>query len=194
MQSDNKIRLAKYGYIIISVLMCVLGICLICKNDFTIKALTTCGGILLILFGMVKITGYLSKDLYRLAFQHDLAFGILLMAIGLILLVRTEDMMHIICTLFGIFVLADGMMKIQISIEAKAFGIKLWWLILSTAVITAVTGFILSLRPYGSTRTAMIIIGITLITEGILNIVTILTAVKIIRIKPSNNKQRTENI
>ena len=186
MKSDYKIKLAKYGYIVISILMCTLGIVSIAKKDFPVMALTTLGGVLLILFGIVKILGYVSKDLYRLAFQHDLAFGILLMALGIILILRTDYMIHIICTVLGIFVLADGMMKIQISIEAKAFGIKLWWLILSTALITAIIGFILALRPYSNTRIAMIIVGITLITEGILNIVTILTAVKIIKIKPTN--------
>ena len=192
MESDNKIKLAKYGYIVISILMGILGICVILIKDFSVPMLTSAGGILLLIFGLVKIIGYLSKDLYRLAFQHDLAFGILLIAIGIILLVRTESMMHIICTLFGIFVLADGMMKIQISIEAKAFGIKLWWLILSTALVTAIIGFILALRPYSNIRIAMVIVGITLISEGILNIVTILTAVKIIKIKPTNKRQEID--
>lgn len=34
-------------------------------------------GIILIAYGIIKIIGYCSDDLYNLAFQHDLACGLL---------------------------------------------------------------------------------------------------------------------
>ena len=43
-------------------------------------------GAILVLYGAIKMIGYFSRDLYRLAFQYDLAFGMLIMLIGLILL------------------------------------------------------------------------------------------------------------
>lgn len=181
MVSNKRLRMAKYGYIILSCLFCLLGITLIAVPDFSISLLCWIGGILLILFGCVKIVGYVSKDIYRLAFQFDLAFGILLIALGAVLILRTDTMIHIICVLLGLCILADALLKIQIAIDSKAFGIRQWWLILGAAIITGVIGFLLMFRPYESARLVMILLGVSLLAEGILNLITILTSVKIFR-------------
>lgn len=135
----------------------------------------------MVLFGAIKIIGYFSKDLYRLAFQYDLASGVLIMALGVIMIARTNVMVSIICIIFGIYVLADALLKVQIAIDAKAFGISKWWLILAVAILTGVVGFLLVLRPSESAQILMVLLGLSLISEGLLNLITILTAVKIIR-------------
>ena len=181
MYLNNRIKVAKTGYIIISILLCVLGIVLIAVPDFSVTLLCVLGGGIMMLFGLVKIIGYCSKDLYRLAFQFDLAFGILFVVLGFILIIRTDAMVNLICIVMGICVLADALLKIQISIDSRAFGIKKWWLILAMAILTGVAGFLLIFWPSESIQTIMILFGIDLITEGVLNLITILTAVKIIR-------------
>ena len=181
MQLNNRIKAAKTGYIIISILLCVLGIVLIAVPDFSVTLLCVLGGGIMMLFGLVKIIGYCSKDLYRLAFQFDLAFGILFVVLGFILIIRTDAMVNLICIVMGICVLSDALLKIQISIDSRAFGIQKWWLILAMAILTGVAGFLLIFRPSESIQIIMILFGIVLITEGVLNLTTILTAVKIIR-------------
>ncbi len=52
------------------------------------KMLCVLMGIMLILYGAIKISGYFTRDAFCLAFQFDLAFGILLMAVGVILIAR----------------------------------------------------------------------------------------------------------
>ncbi len=181
MYLNNRIKTAKIGYIMISILLCVLGIVLIAVPDFSVTLLCRLGGGIMMLFGLVKVIGYCSKDLYRLAFQFDLAFGILLMALGIILIIRADAMVNLICIVMGICVLADALLKIQISIDSKTFGIQKWWLILAMAILTGVAGFLLVFRPSESIQIIMILFGIALITEGVLNLITILIAVKIIR-------------
>ena len=139
MPSNKRIWAAKVGYIIISILIGVLGIVLIAVPNFSVSLLCRLGGGILILFGIVKIIGYCSNDLYRLAFQYDLAIGILLIALGAILILRTRIMTSLICVLLGIYTLADALLKIQISVDSKAFGICQWWLILVVAIITGVS-------------------------------------------------------
>ena len=181
MYLNNRIKAAKTGYIIISILLCVLGIVLIAVPDFSVTLLCVLGGGIMMLFGLVKIIGYCSKDLYRLAFQFDLAFGILFVVLGFILIIRTDAMVNLICIVMGICVLADALLKIQISIDSRAFGIKKWWMILAMAILTGVAGFLLIFRPSESIQIIMILFGIVLITEGVLNLITILITVKIIR-------------
>lgn len=174
-------RAAKIGYIVISAALCVLGSLLIALPDFSAALLGIICGIILTLFGAVKLVGYFSKDLYRLAFQYDLTFGIVLIAIGIVVLTRPESVLNFICIALGLTILADGVSKIRISIESKSFGIREWWLILISAILTGGMGLVLMFRPAQSVRVMMIILGVTLLLEGILNFCTVVTAVKIIK-------------
>lgn len=178
---NKRIQTAKIGYLIISTLLCALGILLVALPDFSAELFCRISGIIMLLFGFIKMIGYFSKDLYRLAFQYDFAFGILIMALGIIMIARANVMMSIICIILGIYVLADALLKVQIAIDAKAFGIAKWWLILAVAILTGVVGFLLVLRPSESAQVLMVFLGLSLIAEGLLNLITILTAVKIIR-------------
>lgn len=181
MRSVAPMRTAKIGYIIISAALCLLGAMLIAVPDFSAALLGVICGIILTLFGAVKLIGYFSKDLYRLAFQYDLIFGIVLIAVGVVILVRPESVLNFICIALGLTILADGISKIRISLESKSFGIREWWLILVSAVLTSAMGLVLMFRPAQSVRVMMIILGVTLLLEGILNLCTVITAVKIIK-------------
>lgn len=176
MGNKLQLQIAKYGYLVLSTLFCALGILLLARPHFPVPLLCRIVGALLVLFGIVKIIGYLSQDLYRLAFQFDLALGLLLMALGTILLFRTEVVAHRICIVAGICVLADAFLKIQTAIDAKVFGIRLWWLILGGAIVAGITGFLLVFRPYESTGAVMTLSGVSLLSEGVLNFITICTA------------------
>lgn len=180
MYRNKQILAAKWGYILSSAVLCVLGAILVMVPDFSAILLCRLTGGAMVLFGIVKIVGYFSKDLYRLAFQYDLAFGILLIALGATMLFRPEAMVQMILVAIGVCILADGLLKVQISIDAKQFGLPKWWLILIMAILTGGAGFLLVLRPTESAGVMMILLGVGLITEGILNLITILTAVKII--------------
>ena len=174
-------KTAKIGYIVISALLCALGILLIAKPELSVSVIGTICGILLIVFGAVKLVGYFSRDLYRLAFQYDFAFGILLIMLGILILRVPEGLMNFICIAIGLFILTDGLFKIQIAMDAKKFGIKEWWLILLLALITAALGVLLIVRPDAGSSALTIILGVTLLSEGILNLGTVITAVKITR-------------
>lgn len=178
---NKRIQTAKIGYILTSLMLCALGVVLIVCPGVSAGLLCKISGVIMVLFGAIKIIGYFSKDLYRLAFQYDLASGVLIMALGVIMIARTNVMVSIICIIFGIYVLADALLKVQIAIDAKAFGISKWWLILAVAILTGVVGFLLVLRPSESAQILMVLLGLSLISEGLLNLITILTAVKIIR-------------
>ena len=181
MQHTKTIRSAKVGYILVSVLLAALGLSLILISDYSPEALRWLGGSLLLLFGVIKLLAYLSKDLYRLAFQHDLAFGILLLLLGAVVMLRNNMLLS--CILLGLLILSDSLLKIQISIDAQRFGISLWWMILGFAVLTALFGLAVLFLPLESSALAQHLLGLALLGEGGLNLTTVLTAVQILRRK-----------
>lgn len=172
---------AKTGYVIMSAVMICLGCLMTAMPDTFAPALCTVLGISAAVFGAVKIVSYFSKDLYRLAFQHDLAGGILLVVLGVTGAVKPELFAGFIGALPGVCILADGLLKIQIAVDAKAFGVSKWWLILAAAIITGTAGFFLIADLIGSAAVVAVRLGAALIAEGILNLITVLVAVKIVK-------------
>lgn len=181
MRSVTPMRVAKIGYIIMSVLLCVFGVLLIVVPDISLSVIGIVCGALFIVFGLVRLVGYFSKDLYRLAFQYDLAFGLLMIALGIIMLLSPESLMNFICIALGLSIFADGLFKVQIAIDSKRFGLSPWWLIMALAVITVVVGIALVARPSDSSRVLIVLMGVSMLCEGLLDLGTVITAVKIIK-------------
>ena len=102
MDALKQLKLAKNGYIVMSILFMILGICLIIWPDCSMAVFCTAVGIMLIAYGCIKIIGYFSRDFYCLAFQFDLAFGVLLAAVGVIIIVRRNLVVNLIFGIFGV--------------------------------------------------------------------------------------------
>ena len=177
----SMLKIAKTGYLVLSALLILAGVGLAFFSDTFYPILGVLLGVLFLVFGIVKLAGFFSKDPYQLVFESDLVFGILYLIFGLLLLLRTERMMALFGLFFGLMLLADGLTRVRIALDARPFGIRAWWLILISAIATAILGLVLLFHPGEGTRVLTQLLGVTLIVDGIMNISTILTAVKIIR-------------
>ncbi len=183
MKNDNLLKTAKTGYIAASLLLCIAGILLMLFPNTSMRVVCIALGIGLMVYGIVKISGYLSRDLYRLAFQFDLASGILLFLVGLWMITKPDRVISMLYLIMGILILADGLLKIQIAIDAKKFGLNRWGGILIPALFACIAGLLLMLRPFESAEVITVLLGLSLLIEGILNLAVSIFAVKIIRYK-----------
>ena len=181
MRSVAPMKIAKIGYIVMSVLFCAAGVLFIAMPEMSTEIIGVCIGIAMILFGIVKLIGYFSKDLFRLAFQFDLEFGILMIILGVIVLIKPENLMVFICIALGISILLDGLFKIRIAMDSRQFGIKSWWLILSLAIVTGVIGVFLIADSVIGSQILSVLLGLTLLSEGILNLYTVISTVLIVK-------------
>lgn len=181
MRSVTPMRIAKIGYIVMSVMFCITGALFIALPDISITMIGISMGIAMIVFGIVKLVGYFSRDLFRLAFQFDLELGILLLVLGLIVLIRPDDLMSFICIALGMSILTDGLFKIQIALDSKRFGIKSWWVILALAVVAGTIGVFLIFRSAKSAQFLTVLLGVSILAEGILNLYTVISTVLIIK-------------
>ena len=180
MRSTRIIRAAKAGYIGLSAVLCGLGILLMARPDLSAALIGDIVGGVLIAFGAVKLLGYFSKDLYRLAFQFDLAFGALLIALGLALVIKPESATFAVCTVLGIEIIADGLFKLQTALDARRFGLGSWPLMLALSVLAGAVGGVLIFFPSQSATALTWMLGLALALEGALNLCVALCAIKII--------------
>ena len=179
MNSSGTLKIARNGYIVMAVVFCALGIFLMAAPENAVKIICVLAGILFIADGIIKIIGYFSRDFYCLAFQFDLGFGILMIAVGILILVRREAILRLIFVIFGLVILTDALLRIQMSVEAKKFGLKLWWAVLLIAVATGIFGMLLLVDPAGGAKLTVIFTGVAFLLEGILKLCVVVYTVKI---------------
>lgn len=157
----RQIKFAKTGYILISVLFYISGVTCMMMPSIDTKPAVTAGGVILIAYGVIKITGYLSKDLYCLAFQYDFACGLFLIVLGMVVLIAGSQGFegHFLSEL-GVLVLLDSLLSIQTAIDAKNFGLSSWQIILAASILSGVLGAALIVT--GVQQVA----GLSLLAEG----------------------------
>lgn len=163
-------KCAKWSYIAISAAMIIAGILFIAFPSTSAVAICYAVGILITLFGAIKLISYFSNDMFRLAFQFDLALGIFSVVAGVLIILHPGNIAVVMPVIIGVFVLVDGALKIQTSHDARLFGLVYWWGILVFGILSCICGLLLILNPFEGASALMILLGISLIADGIQNI------------------------
>lgn len=166
-----------------SVLLLFAGVLFIAwPNVDSLVARWVLGSIFFVL-GLARILGYFANDLYRLAFQYDLASGLFCVIFAVLNAISPDSIRAFIPYAVAMYVLMDGLLKMQTAFDAKSFGMKHWIGLLCSSVL--VSGFgILAL--IGSTMwDAQFLMGIALVLDGGENIWNTMGTVRI-RAKKEN--------
>ena len=175
------VKKTKAAYITYSIVLIALGAALMLMPEISTKIICYIMGAIVLVCGITKIIAYFTNDAYGLAFQFDLALGIITVIVAIILLVHPKGIISFIDLLIGLFILIDGAFKLQIAIEAKSFGLKRWWAILLISVLTVLAGILLMLNPFDGAIALIRLIGIAFLIDGIENLIVALYTVKLVK-------------
>ena len=104
----------------------------------------------------------------------------MLCVLGIITLIRHKDAVAFLCAAYGICIMADSLFKIRTALDAKAFGIRQWWVTLVLAGLTALIGLLITLCPVAAARAVTVLLGISFVSEGLLSLGVAISMVKIV--------------
>lgn len=172
------VKTLKVIFALSSVGLMALGVCLLIWPGISATVICTILGALAIFYGAVRLAGYFCNDLYRLAFQFDLAVGILCILVGGVLLLRTQRVLVLLPLLIGAFLLVDSVLRLQTAMDARAFGMGKWWVILAAAVLGAAIGIWLLIQPGRGAFDLARFLGLALVVDGGENLLACLYTVK----------------
>ena len=170
----NLLKKAKAGYLVISILYIVLGICLVAFPDKSLETICLVIGIIALAAGIYKVISSLLQKSRRFSANLDLISGIFSIAAGAILIARPSF-------IIGIVVIIDSAFKLQTAFELRADRSKHWWSVLLVAAVGLVFGFLLVFNPFEANRIALIFVGISLIIDGIENLWTVFFVKSLVR-------------
>ena len=184
------VKSAKITNIIFSAVYAAIGLAFVVYPWASLRVVCILAGAACLPVGISKLLGYFSNDLYRRAFQFDLALGVFTLLLGLLFLFSSVVLSPAVLRLAGAYVFIESLLKLQTALDARRFGLKHWlWMTLS-AVVAALLGLGLLLDPFLSGISATLLLGLALTVSGVTNIC--ITAYTV-RIKNARQAKETED-
>lgn len=178
----------KIAYMTACVIFMLIGIMLMGFPEFSMVAVCYLIGIMFIILGVIKIMAYFSQEKYNIAFQFDLALGILSVIVGICTVIHHNWIISILPIIIGIMIIADSLFTLQASIDAKRFGLPRWYFLLLFSAVSVVLGLVLVFKSFKSAVVITILYGLGCFFIGFEKLISIIyTTQKIKKYAPHND-------
>lgn len=123
-------------------------------------------GVLSIVVGAYRLYIYFKRQRDVTILATDLFLGIVCILIGVLFIVRREAVMNYVFFIYGILMLAGGIIKLQNALDLYHLGLYRWWIILLLGIVSMGLGVLLIIRPEFILSLQMLLAGIVLIFDA----------------------------
>ena len=176
--------------IISSLLLFLFGLVLAVNAEGFIKSITVAIGVFLLLIGVFPVIDYFRYRKEGLGASVGLISGIFSIVCGLMLLINEDLLMILIPVFIGVWMIINGINKIQVSFEIKDLGEKSWIITFIYSILIIVLGGYFIVNPISGATTVTSFIGIILCIYAVLDIIDCV----IIKVKVKSFKKELDKI
>ena len=155
----------KWERLFTAIIALVLGIVFVANPSGAGRFVCRLAGVLMVVAAAVFLIKYASTKFLS---SECLLLGSALLLIGIYFLVKTDVVTSVIGLFFGVFLLIDGVGKIQQSCDAIRKKAKGWWILLAFAVLTIVLAILVIFAD-----SVMLLLGISLIIDAVCDVLAI---------------------
>lgn len=167
----------KLSVMVLSIAEILIGVLLLINPVGLTRWIIIGAGVILMVVGALKIVGYFRLPAAEAALKKSLVIGILAVLAGLWCILRSEwfiALFPLLTTLYGVAVLVSGVTKVQWAADMIRLKKEHWgWMALSAA-ITLICAAVILRHPFTATATLWMFIGITVIVEAVIDILTVI--------------------
>ena len=171
----------KWNLVLMSILYLGLGIFLLLVPGTALNIVCYALGGVVLACAAVQLIRYFAVERGVFQSQLTLISGLVCLGLGAFLIIRSDIVMRILPIVFGLFVIFDSLGRIQNALELRRCKYPSWKGFLLLAVLSIVLGVIMIVDPFGTMETLVMAIGIILIVEGSINLLSALYTVLAVR-------------
>ncbi len=134
-------------------------------------------GVVMLLLGIIEVVKYFRTDTKDAAIGQTLTKGILILLAGLFCVLKTDWFIvtfPVLTIIYGIVILVTGIGKVQLTVDMIRWKSKKWFLPAINAIVSIVCAVVILQSPFASTVALWVFTGISLIVEGVLDIITMI--------------------
>lgn len=157
--------------VVISAALCILlGIVLVVWPALSMQIVCTAIGAVLLIGGGVRLAAYFTAKDGSVYAQMNLITGIILAVVGVWILLQPDKVLVIIPIIVGIVIALHGVNNLQQTVTLCREKYDRWWVALILGLLTVGFGILLVCKPFQALDTAVKLIGIFLIYDGVSDI------------------------
>lgn len=165
----EKLKKFDWGYVLISVALGALGICLIALNN-TLKAMAITVGCIVIAGGITLGILALVDKRRSIGFALKIFFAASCLVAGILTLIFNEGAAEVIIAVLALLLIIDASFKLNTTIISKRYLLPMWWVEMSLAIATIAISFIMIKFTPERLSVASVMMGIAFIIDAIANI------------------------
>ena len=148
----------------------LLGLIMIIMPKFISDSVCYLIGTLLIIFGALKIAGYVERDKKDTLSNTLMIIGVVSLILGLMVIIKSELFASIIPFILGIYIIILGISHLQQANEFKKHKYPKWTSVLVSAIVLLLLGVVIVFNPFSTLTLAIRIIGIVFVVNYIYDI------------------------
>ena len=171
----------KWNLILMSLLYLALGIFLLMVPGTALNVVCCALGGVVLACAAVQLVRYFVVERGVFQSQLTLISGLVCLALGAFLIIRSDIVVRVLPIVFGLFVIFDSLGRIQNALDLRRCEYPSWKGFLLLPVLSVVLGVILIANPFGAMETLVMAIGVILIVEGAINLLSALYTVLAVR-------------
>ena len=167
------VKKLKWNLVLMSALYLGLGVFLLMKPTTALNIVCYALGAVVLACAAVQLIRYFVVERGVFQSQLTLISGIICLVLGAFLILRSDIVVSILPIVFGLFVIFDSISRVQNALDLRRFGYSSWKRFLLRVIMI--------LNPFGTMETLVMAIGIILIVEGSINLLSALYTVLAVR-------------
>lgn len=164
------LRYVKNGMLILSIAFIALGLLLLVMPETSLLWICYAFGAVVLITGIVCLVQYGRLRGSGFAAPFFLVAGVITAALGLFTLAQPQVVASFLPVVFGLFILIDGCSRIGTAIELARRQADRWWMMLLLSVLSIALGVLLLVNPFGAAVSVVMVCGVLLIIEGVVNL------------------------
>ena len=166
----------KHSNLVTCIAELVIGILLLINPVGFTRGIIIALGIPLALQGIGSIVSYIREKPQAASEGNLLAKGLLLTCGGLFCMFRSKwfiGAFPVLTVLYGVMTLVTSFGKLQWTADLLRMKHKYWFIALINALLSLVLAILIMTNPFGSTAVLWVFIGISMIVESVVDVVTL---------------------
>ena len=171
----------KWNLILMSLLYLALGIFLLMVPGTALNVVCYALGGVVLACAAVQLVRYFVVERGVFQSQLTLISGLVCLALGAFLIIRSDIVVRVLPIVFGLFIIFDSLGRVQNALELRRCAYSSWKVFLLLAVLSVILGIVMVVDPFGTMETLVMAIGIILIIEGAINLLSALYTVLALR-------------
>ena len=164
----EKLKKFDWGYILISLTLAAIGVCLIAMNN-ALKAMAITMGCIVIVGGIVFGVLAIVDKRRSFAFAFKIFFAVACLVAGVLTLIFNEGAADLIIAALALVLIIDASFKLNTTVMSKRYLLPMWWVQLALSIAVIVISFIMIKFTPDRLSVSSVMLGISFIIDAIAN-------------------------